>query len=205
MSGDTKKPGDFFSDPTRRAPRPDANQDHEDPLRGATRRVTPAQPEDSASAGGAPGLTPATRLWRPGQEPVSPVEEGTPSTQQAADDFVVGWLVVVHGPGQGTSLPLGYGLNGIGRGEEQRVCLNFGDEEISRNSHCSVAYDGRNRKFFIQHGGGQNLTYVGENPVLAAQELDANAMILIGSTRLQFVPFCGTGFDWADLSTSDAS
>src|SRR5579863_6049785 len=37
---------------------------------------------------------------------------------KASDDPVVGWVVVVDGPGKGNALPLGYGMNEIGRGSE---------------------------------------------------------------------------------------
>ena len=49
----------------------------------------------------------------------------------AMDDPVVGWLVIVAGPGKGRALQLGYGANTLGRGSTDRVNLNFGDERIS--------------------------------------------------------------------------
>ncbi len=202
MSGDTKKPGNFFSEPTRRVTHPGADQRANDPLRDATRRVdTPPQNQGRPGQGGL--SSPATRLWRPGQQSPGP-ETDTPgaAAQTAADDYVVGWLVVIDGPGQGRSLALGYGLNSIGRDAGQFVSLDFGDGEISRENHCSIAYDGKNRKFFIQHGGGRNLTYVGDTPVLSPQELSPDATIVIGSTTLRFVPLCGDAFDWADLEAA---
>ncbi|MEO0017489.1 MAG: hypothetical protein RLZZ522_772 [Verrucomicrobiota bacterium] len=45
---------------------------------------------------------------------------------------VVGWLVVVEGPGRGKSVTLGYGMNAIGREPGNRVVLPFGDMQISR-------------------------------------------------------------------------
>jgi len=205
MSGDTKKPGNFFSSPTRRADQPSAEPPASDPLRNRTRRIdTPVPPQNRPNqpAMGGAGLTPATRIWRPGQQESA---EGAPTSnaeQADGDDYVVGWLVIVDGPGKGIGLALGYGWNSIGRGEDQRVRLDFGDGEISRETHCAVAYDGKNRKFFIQHGGGRNLTYLGDDPVLAPQELQANARISLGRTSLQFVPFCGGSFDWADVSNA---
>jgi hypothetical protein len=212
MSGDTKKPGNFFSDPTRRATQPGDAPAGDDPLRNKTRRVEPSsQPRQQQSPSGAQGgpdlSSQATRLWRPGQQgQPSPdtAGEAPAAPAQAADEFVVGWLVVIGGPGQGQSLPLGYGLNGVGRGADQQVCLDFGDSEVSRENHFSVAYDGRNRKFFIQHGGGRNLTYLGDTPVLSPMELAADATITIGSTTLRFVPFCGDAFDWSDLEGNGA-
>ena len=120
------------------------------------------------------------------------------------DDPVVGWLVVVEGPGKGRAVQLGYGSNSIGRGETDRIKLSFGDDQISRNSHAVVTYDPRGRKFYVQHGGGTNLTYLGNQPVLAPTELPALSHIGIGNTILRFVPLCGAKFDWQDTEGSEA-
>jgi pSer/pThr/pTyr-binding forkhead associated (FHA) protein len=111
---------------------------------------------------------------------------------------VVGWVVVVSGPGQGASLTLGYGMNSIGRAPTERICLDFGDSQISRTSHASITYDPRGKKYFINHGGGKNLTYLGEDPVLTPIELKGGEEVMIGDTTLRFVPFCGEDFDWRD-------
>ena len=89
------------------------------------------------------------------------------------DDPVVGWLVIVEGPGKGRAMQLGYGSNSIGRGETDRINLNFGDDQISRGGHATVTYDPRGRKFYVQHGGGTNLTYLNDQPVLTPIELPA--------------------------------
>jgi hypothetical protein len=114
-------------------------------------------------------------------------------------DPVVGWLAVVAGPGAGDYVRLGYGMNNIGRSDDQRCRLNFGDENISRQNHGSVTYDPRGRKFYLQHGGGQNLTYLNEAPVLQPVELSGGEMITLGGTTLRFVPLCGANFDYADI------
>lgn len=120
------------------------------------------------------------------------------------DDPVVGWLVVVEGPGKGRAVPLGYGSNSIGRGVTDRIKLDFGDDQISRSSHAVVTYDPRGRKFYVQHGGGTNLTYLGDQPVLAPAELPALSHIGIGHTVLRFVPLCGAKFDWQDTEGNEA-
>jgi hypothetical protein len=110
---------------------------------------------------------------------------------------VVGWLVVVEGPGRGKSVTLGYGMNTIGRESGNRVCLTFGDMQISRTKHATLTYDPRGRKFFIQHGESTNLTYVGESPVLAPLELKPGDLIRLGDTTvLKFIPLCGDDFNW---------
>ncbi len=120
------------------------------------------------------------------------------------DDPVVGWLVVVEGPGKGRSMQLGYGSNSLGRGATDRVKLDFGDDQISRNGHAVVTYDPRGRRFYVQHGGGTNLTYLGAQPVLTPTELPALSHIGIGNTVLRFVPLCGAEFDWQDTEGSAA-
>lgn len=116
----------------------------------------------------------------------------------AMSNPVVGWLVIINGPGKGYILQLGYGMNGIGRSQTEQVCLDFGDEEISRTQHAIVTYDPRGRKFYVQHGGGKNLSYLGEKPLLIPTELHGGEEILLGQTTLRFVPLCGENFDWQD-------
>lgn len=120
------------------------------------------------------------------------------------DDPVVGWLVVVEGPGKGRAVPLGYGSNSIGRGATDRIKLDFGDEQISRSGHAVVTYDPRGRQYYVQHGGGTNLTYLGDQPVLAPTALPALSHISIGHTVLRFVPLCGAEFDWQDTEGDEA-
>ena len=62
-----------------------------------------------------------------------------PPAPDQLDDPTVGWVVVINGPGKGRSLPLGYGMNKIGRDATQRIALDFGDKEISRENHpCRI-------------------------------------------------------------------
>jgi hypothetical protein len=138
-----------------------------------------------------------TRIFRP--------QSKTPETgarQTSPDSFhqdpIVGWLVIVGGPGRGVSKSIGYGVNTIGRDSEQRISIDYGDEQISRSSHASIIYDPKSRKFFIQHGEGVKLTYVNESPVLKPTELIGRERISIGNTEFVFVPFCGATFDWSD-------
>jgi pSer/pThr/pTyr-binding forkhead associated (FHA) protein len=126
-------------------------------------------------------------------------EQSASLSQDFHKDPLVGWLVIVSGPGKGVSLELGYGVNTIGRDREQRVSLDFGDEEISRKSHASVIYDQKSRRFFVQHGDGVNLTYVNDEPVLRPIELKGKEVISIGNTKLTFVPLCGSDFEWIDV------
>jgi hypothetical protein len=134
-----------------------------------------------------------TKIFRPSSK-------GSNSVAGQSDNFVtepvVGWLVIIDGPGKGKFVKLGFGMNAIGRSPESRVSIDFGDDQISRENHALLTYDTKNRKFYIQHGGGANLTYLGESPVLQPFELKGNEVISIGNTKLYFVPFCGANFNW---------
>ncbi|MDX2205381.1 MAG: FHA domain-containing protein [Hyphomicrobiaceae bacterium] len=113
-------------------------------------------------------------------------------------DPVAGWVVVVKGPGRGGFRPVFVGMNSVGRDDSQRVCLNFGDDSISREEHAFITYDDEQRVFYLQHGGKSNLVRLGEQPVLMPAELKANDVIRIGKTVLRFFPCCGPGFSWSD-------
>ena len=125
-------------------------------------------------------------------------EADTTAGADIAEDPVVGWVVVIDGPGRGQARAVGYGMNGIGRGPTERISLEFGDDQMSRTGHAVLTYDPRSRKFFLQHGGGRNLTYLGDQTVLTPTEIESGADILIGRTRLRFIALCGPGFDWQD-------
>lgn len=122
----------------------------------------------------------------------------------AMDGPVTGWLVIIQGPGKGRALKLGYGANSIGRAETNRISLNFGDDQISREQHTTVTYDPRGKKFYVQQGSGTNLTYLDDEPVLAPTELSARNDITLGNTVVRFVPFCGEGFDWQSTENDEA-
>lgn len=141
-----------------------------------------------------------TKLFRPSRNATSTAPQDDIKdaglAAEEVDDPVVGWLVIIEGPGKGTSLKLGFGMNSIGRAPDERIAVDFGDEEISRKSHAMLTYDPRGRKFYLQHGEGTNLTYLGDAPVLQPVELKGGEVIGIGSTRFAFVPFCGSDFNW---------
>lgn len=124
--------------------------------------------------------------------------EAAAKPADAVSDPVAGWLVVVEGPGLGQVLTVGHGQNSIGRQPTQRIAIDFGDEEISRENHAVITYDPRGRKFFVQQGSGTNLIYLDDEPVLTPSPIETHAEIVIGQTRLRFVAFCGPDFSWQD-------
>ena len=118
------------------------------------------------------------------------------TTNMLAPDPVVGWLVVVEGRGRGNAFALGNGANSIGRGPNQKICLDFGDATISRDRHASLIYDPAAKKFYLQSGDGRGLTYLNGDVLLAATELRGGETLMLGDTKLQFVAFCGPKFNW---------
>jgi hypothetical protein len=131
---------------------------------------------------------PRTRIHRgPGQ---TETKNEVPADDPMADP-IAGWLVVTDGPGRGNSLRLGYGRNSIGRDANERISLDFGDEEISRIGHAILTYDPRGRQYYLDIGHGRNLTYIDgrDEPVLTPVLLQGYETIILGKTRMKFVPF----------------
>jgi hypothetical protein len=127
--------------------------------------------------------------------PLAPAGE---SSGGASDDPVVGWLIVVKGPGRGNAVRLGYGWNSIGRDASQRVCLNFGDSQISRLNHAKLLYDPRARKFTLTLGEGTNPTYLRGEALLGPTQVQSGDRIQMGDTEVLFMALCSETFDWQD-------
>ncbi len=108
----------------------------------------------------------------------------------------IGFLAIVDGPGFGTSFALSSGLSTLGRGADQTVVLDFGDDSISRSNHASIAYDEEENTVMIGHGGKSNLVRLNGKPLVSATELATGDRIRIGKTTLMFVALCGGGFSW---------
>ena len=130
-------------------------------------------------------------------DPFGDTREATATAQR--EKFPVGWLVVVEGPGVGHSFSIFTGASMIGRGEDQVIRLDFGDNSISRNNHAAVAYDQEQNKFYIGHGGKSNIIRRNARPVLSTEELNHADLIRIGETTLRFVALCGSDFKWQSV------
>lgn len=115
-------------------------------------------------------------------------------------DPVVGWLVVVGGPGIGQFRPIFEGNNSIGRGEGNRIPIDFGDDAISGEEQAYIRYDSAERSFlFVPNLAKTNVVSLNEKRPTGAVELTQMDVITMGRTQLVFVPFCGPDFDWAAL------
>jgi hypothetical protein len=155
---------------------------------------------------------PTTRVVRAGTQAQT---DDTPRTQLVRgkvqvergtfeQDPVVGWLVVVGGPGIGCYRPIFEGNNTVGRSSSQRVPLDFGDETISSEEQAYIRYDSSARSFlFVPNLAKTNVVSVNDKRPTGAVELNQMDVITMGRTQLVFVPFCGAEFDWAELTDAN--
>ncbi len=116
-------------------------------------------------------------------------------------DPVVGWVVVVGGPGIGNYRPVFEGNNSVGRGSQNRIAIDFGDEAISSEEQAYIRYDSSDRSFlFVPNLAKTNVVSVNNKKPTGAVSLNQMDVIVMGRTQLVFVPFCGTEFDWSALN-----
>ncbi len=135
-----------------------------------------------------------TRVIRPG----APAASNQPAS---SIDPVVGFLVVIGGPGKGAFRGLFYGNNSLGRSAKERVPLDFGDDAISQTEQAFIRYDYEDRRFlFIPNLTKSNIVYLNEFKPVAPADLNPGDVIRIGQTQLRFFPVCGPGFDWSDIA-----
>jgi hypothetical protein len=115
-------------------------------------------------------------------------------------DPVVGWLVVVGGPGIGQFRPIFEGNNSLGRAAGNRIPIDFGDDAISSDEQAYIRYDSTERSFlFVPNLAKTNVVSLNDKRPTGAVELAQMDVITMGRTQLVFVPFCGPDFDWAAL------
>ncbi len=121
------------------------------------------------------------------------------------DDPVVGWLVVVGGPGLGSYRPIHEGNNTMGRASSQRIPIDFGDDSISAEEQAFIRYDSIDRSFlFVPNLAKTNVVRVNDLKPTSALPLAAMDVITMGRTQMVFVPFCGPQFDWSALTEAKA-
>lgn len=110
---------------------------------------------------------------------------------------VVGWLVCVDGPAEGTDYRIRAGYNYIGRSENMDICI-LGDNNIGRERHAMIAYDPQEKIYFFGPADGRSIVRKNDKMVMVPTELAAYDVVCIGSTKLMFVPLCGEHFNWKD-------
>ncbi|GAA0641023.1 FHA domain-containing protein [Brevundimonas lenta] len=111
---------------------------------------------------------------------------------------VCGMLLVVSGPGRGMAVPISYGRNSVGSGEQARLRLDLGDPQMS-SVHCIVSYDHEDRVFDVREAdGATNFTRVNGGRIGSSHILNTGDILKLGGTELRFVEICGPSWDWAD-------
>jgi len=116
-------------------------------------------------------------------------------------DPVVGWLVCVKGVNKGRDYRLHSDLNKLGRAPNMDVCIE-GDDAISREDHCRIAYSPRSKTFSMVPGEGRNLSYLNDEDVLSAIRLKAYDRLDLGDSSFIFIPF---DFDWETATKREAA
>lgn len=110
---------------------------------------------------------------------------------------VVGWLVCIDGPSEGTDYRIRAGYNYIGRSENMDICI-LGDNNIGRERHAMIAYDPQEKIFFFGPADGRSIVRKNDKMVMVPTEIAAYDVVCIGSTKLLFIPLCGEHFSWKD-------
>lgn len=146
--------------------------------------------------------------------PTVPVDSGAaatvPSSSQSAMSVTValeetesginpvrGWLVVTDGEKKGLSFVIHGEQNSIGRGNRFDINISF-DKAVSSDGNAVIAYDSKNRKFFLSPvlGKGKNNIYHNEAMLLMPVELHDYDKIQIGAFEYVFRSFCNEAFSY---------
>jgi hypothetical protein len=157
------------------------------------------------------------RASEPGEPPTTRVVRGRDKSSEAARtqlvrgkvsvkrgefavDPVVGWLVIVGGPGIGQFRAVYEGNNTLGRSTSNRISIDFGDDAISSEEQAYIRYDSAERAFlFVPNLAKTNVVSVNDKRPTGEVPLAPMDVITMGRTQLVFVPFCGPEFDWSAL------
>lgn len=116
-------------------------------------------------------------------------------------DPVVGFLIVVGGPGLGSYRPIFEGNNTVGRSKDNRIPLDFGDDAISNEAQAYLRYDSSDRSFlFVPNLAKTNVVSVNDKRPAGPVPLQPMDVITFGRTQVAFLPFCGSEFDWSEIS-----
>jgi len=114
-------------------------------------------------------------------------------------DPVVGWLVCIKGTNKGRDYRLHSDLNKLGRAPNMDVCIE-GDDAISRENHCQIAFSPRSKTYNVIPGDGRNISYLNDQDVLSAMKLKAYDRLDLGDSSFIFIPF---EYDWKSSEIRD--
>lgn len=117
---------------------------------------------------------------------------------------IVGWLVCIEGKNKGRDYRLYADLNKVGRAPNMDVCIE-GDETISRENHCFIAFSRRSRTFNVVPGTGRNLIYLNDEDALSPRKLAAYDRLNLGESSFLFMPFCTDQYYWEQYPEVESS
>lgn len=115
-------------------------------------------------------------------------------TEVGTEQYVTGWLVCIEGPAKGRDYKISFGFTRIGRGYHMDISIPE-DIAITRDNHCSIAYDDKKYQFYLVPAGG-NLVYLNSALLTRPTRLKARDMIQIGNSVFVFMPFADGEFRW---------
>jgi len=137
---------------------------------------------------------------QPKDQPADTEAESGPTTpyfqERIGIDPVVGWLVCKDGPSRGMDYRIRSENNTVGRAENMDICIS-GDDLISRERHTVITFDPQQNTFHLSPAEGRSLVFLNSKAVLTPQELKPYDEIMLGATKLRFIPFCGDKFKWS--------
>lgn len=124
------------------------------------------------------------------------VRQGETGSGEALDDIstqlirdksnaVVAKLTITEGPGVGNAVSIFSGTNQIGRGDDMRVQINFGDDTISRQQHAVITFDMKNLEVRIYDGGRPGGLWVNGERITADAQVKLGDLIKLGETTLR--------------------
>jgi hypothetical protein len=138
---------------------------------------------------------PAVGTHDSGEVDQATVRLGLRSTSEEVDP-VVAWLVCTHGQERGQDYRIHSENNMVGRSQDMDIRIEK-DNLISRTKHTVITFDPQNNVFYLSPGEGKSLVYLNGKAVLTHQELKPYDEILLGASKLLFVPFCSDKFKWS--------
>jgi hypothetical protein len=185
-----------------------------------TERHVPSAKEAAREArGGTPNIPPVDASAESDSPPTTRVVRSPPAQPDKSErtqlvrgkskivrgvfhqDPVVGWVVIVGGPGLGAHRPIFEGNNTVGRSATQRIPIDFGDDSISSEEQAYIRYDSSERSFlFVPNLSKPNVVSVNDKRPTGAVVLSSMDVITMGRTQLVFIPFCGPEFDWSEIT-----
>ena len=114
------------------------------------------------------------------------------------DGFVLAWLTVTNTSSKGKVFTITTPKCTVGRGDAEHIAdIDLhNDRSISRGVQAIIVYDPLNKKFFLQNAEGKTYAYVNKEMVLTYKELNPYDIIMLGQTKMVFVPLCSDRFSW---------